>query len=61
MDKEPAVIPPLPDHMVAITKKELARLKDRENFLEALQAAGVDNWQGYSEAYRFYKTGEWDS
>ena len=30
--------------------KEIARLRDSERKLTALEAAGVDNWEGYSDA-----------
>lgn len=29
---------------------EVARLTKREDWLECLEAAGVDNWEGYDEA-----------
>lgn len=38
------------DEMVTISKKEYEQLKEDSNFLNALRAAGVDNWEGYSEA-----------
>ena len=30
--------------------KEIERLRDSERKLTALEAAGVDNWEGYSDA-----------
>ena len=36
--------------MVTITKKEYDRLKHSEMTLECLEAAGVDNWDGYAYA-----------
>ena len=36
--------------MVTITKKEYDELLDRDEKLCALEAAGVDNWEGYSGA-----------
>ena len=30
--------------------QEIARLRDSERKLTALEAAGVDNWEGYSDA-----------
>ena len=38
--------------MVTITKQEYDRLKANENFLLALEAMGVDNWEGYAAACR---------
>lgn len=35
---------------VILTAKEYARLKDRDNWLTCLEAAGVDNWPGYDYA-----------
>jgi hypothetical protein len=32
-------------------EKELERLRDRVSFLECLEAAGVDNWEGWDEAW----------
>lgn len=38
------------DNFVLISKREYEKLLGRDAFLEALQAAGVDNWEGYCEA-----------
>lgn len=35
---------------VEIDEKELGRLRERSRRLGALEAAGVDNWEGYSIA-----------
>lgn len=35
---------------IEISKKEYVELKDDARFLNALRAAGVDNWDGYSYA-----------
>ncbi|QFG05883.1 hypothetical protein 268TH004_44 [Bacillus phage 268TH004] len=40
---------------ITISLKEYTHLKDRELFLECLEGAGVDNWQGYSDAWEMYK------
>ena len=37
--------------VVAITKEEYERLKERDTFLSCLEQAGVDNWEGYSYAW----------
>lgn len=36
--------------MVTITRKEYDSLIEDSEFLEALRAAGVDNWEGYDFA-----------
>lgn len=38
------------EEMVTITLKEYNSLKWNRNLLECLEAAGVDNWEGYSDA-----------
>ena len=48
---------------VTISKKEYESLQDRAMFLDCLQIAGVDNWEGYDEANEIYgqmKAGEFD-
>jgi hypothetical protein len=40
--------------MKAIDEKELARLKDIEAQWQALEAGGVDNWEGYHDAMAPY-------
>jgi hypothetical protein len=34
---------------------KVTELEDREAMLDALEAAGVDNWEGYDEALREYE------
>lgn len=46
--------------MVVITKAEHDRLLERDDWLECLEAAGVDNWEGYYEAGRMYRQSEND-
>ena len=36
---------------ITIEKKEYEILLEKEQFLEALECAGVDNWVGYSIAW----------
>lgn len=43
------------DGCVSIPKAEYDRLVERDDFLTALEAAGVDNWEGYSYARRILK------
>lgn len=38
------------DNMVTIPKKEYDSLVEDSDFLLALEAAGVDNWDGYENA-----------
>ncbi len=38
------------EEYVEITRTEYNELLEDKKFLEALQAAGVDNWEGYEEA-----------
>ena len=38
--------------VIRISEDELGYLQEQVALLEALQAAGVDNWEGYSEALR---------
>lgn len=38
------------DEMISLSVKEYNELMSKANLLEALYAAGVDNWDGYSEA-----------
>lgn len=37
---------------VEISKEQWDYLKERDRILTALEAAGVDNWEGYSEAFQ---------
>ena len=41
--------------MVTITKAEYDELVKDQKFLIALQAAGVDNWDGYEYANSYYE------
>lgn len=40
---------------VTLTKREYEELLDAAEFLACLEAAGVDNWVGYSIAYEMYE------
>lgn len=44
----------------SISSDRLKELEDSENMLNALVAAGVDNWEGYSEALRLLDEDEDD-
>ena len=41
----------LKDKIIESLEESLEILKKRDDFLLALESAGVDNWQGYSYAY----------
>jgi hypothetical protein len=41
--------------MVTISKEKYESLLDDQHKLECLEAAGVDNWQGYSDAMEMYR------
>lgn len=44
------------DHeTVTISKEHYDELIEDQAFLSCLQAAGVDNWDGYSEAQEMYQ------
>lgn len=45
----------LPKDGIIVSKKEYRRLKNDSNFLRALEAAGVDNWDGYDIASDNYE------
>lgn len=38
------------EETIKIPVEEYKRLKQRDEFLRLLEAAGVDNWEGYSQA-----------
>ena len=40
--------------IVTITRKEYEELLDCKEYLECLEAAGVDNWEGYDYAMEMY-------
>lgn len=46
----PEVAKPEVVEMVTITKAEYQRLLDRDDWLDCLEAAGVDNWSGFDDA-----------
>lgn len=48
----------LPDGYVLVESNEYQDLKEESDFLKALQAAGVDNWEGYDAAWEAYKDSE---
>ena len=47
------------EEMVTITKAEYDELIDRVDWLDCLEAAGVDNWEGWEEACAI-RDGEYD-
>lgn len=50
MCQKPACCQKSEGEMVTITRDEYAELKDAEKLLDALYAAGVNNWEGFEEA-----------
>jgi hypothetical protein len=44
--------------MITISEEEYNKMLDRIMWLDALEAAGVDNWEGFDEAREIYK--EWN-
>lgn len=45
---------------VTVPLEKYARLLERDDWLECLEAAGVDNWEGIEEAIRIRNTPEND-
>lgn len=41
-----------------LSNSEYQELKNKALFLEALEAAGVGNWEGYSEAWTRFDSGD---
>lgn len=41
---------------VELSTEEYQRLLDLERFLACLRACGVDNWEGYGEAFHMWDT-----
>lgn len=44
-----------PTETVTILKKTWEEAIERELWLQALEAAGVDNWEGISEAHELFE------
>jgi len=43
------------EETITITKSEYDRLNKRSAFLDAIGAAGVDNWEGYRHAQEIFE------
>lgn len=43
------------DEMITITKREYDQLIESDRWLGSLEAAGVDNWEGYSFASEIHR------
>lgn len=41
-----------------LTQAEYQELKNNTLFLQALEATGVDNWEGYEEAWERFDAGD---
>lgn len=48
----------LMEEMIEITKKEYENLLEGSKWIRALEAAGVDNWEGYDIAQDYFLAGE---
>lgn len=46
------------DRLVSITEKEYLSLLEDSRMLSILEAHGVDNWNGYAEAYKEFLHGK---
>lgn len=46
------------DRLVSITEKEYLSLLEDSRMLSILKAHGVDNWNGYAEAYKEFLHGK---
>lgn len=46
------------EEMIEITKKEYIEFLENSRWLRALEAAGVDNWEGYNIAIDYYDGNE---
>ena len=47
----------MPEETVTIKKSEYEELLKDSNWLACLEAAGVDNWQGYDDAREMEREG----
>lgn len=45
---------PLGESVITISMKEYERLVEVDEFMDALERAGVDNWEGYEIACRVH-------
>lgn len=43
------------DKIVMVSQEEYDKLLERSVWLDALEAAGVDNWEGYDAAREIYQ------
>lgn len=43
---------------VTLSKADYDAMQERLDFLSCLEAAGVDNWCGYSEAWKMLEEGD---
>ncbi|MBS7457682.1 hypothetical protein [Coralloluteibacterium stylophorae] len=47
-----------PSDTVTIPREEYEELLEDQRFIEALRAAGVDNWDGYDYALEIFQEGQ---
>lgn len=46
------------EEMIEITKAEYERMQEQAAWVDALEMAGVDNWEGYDYARELYQEGQ---
>ena len=46
------------EEMIEITKAEYERMPEPAAWVDALEMAGVDNWEGYDYARELYQEGQ---
>lgn len=46
------------DVKVLVSERELQKLREADRMLSCLQGAGVDNWEGYSDAMEAFNNGD---
>jgi hypothetical protein len=46
------------EETITITKAEYDAMQERLAFLDCLECCGVDNWQGYGDAWEMMEEGE---
>ncbi|MEW5249929.1 hypothetical protein [Microbulbifer discodermiae] len=46
------------EEMIEIRKSELDRLRERDDWLSCLEAAGLDNWDGMDLAHEIHEASQ---
>lgn len=55
MQDDVELLASIKEDLVLLDKDEYARLKERDNWLQCLDNAGVDNWEGCEYASELYR------